>query len=111
MRMPFWEQSCSSVLASLLLPGLEPGAARWRDVLAGKRVLLVLDDAAGLGRVEPLLPGAAGSTGLVISRCQLGARCDASVLSLDIFAPSAAMTPALFLDASTVPGRRQLGPY
>jgi transcriptional regulator with XRE-family HTH domain len=61
----------ADALASLLLaagvparqipPGLEPRAARWRDFLAGKKVLLVLDDAAGHEQVEPLLPGTSGS--------------------------------------------------
>ena len=57
----------ADALASLLLttgvsagsipPGLEPRAAMWRDYLAGKRVLLLLDDAAGHEQVRPLLPG------------------------------------------------------
>src|SRR5439155_8828930 len=60
----------ADALASLLLaagvdgrqipPGLEERAAAWRDLLAGKKILLVLDDAAGHEQVRPLLPGAAG---------------------------------------------------
>ncbi|MGN6794115.1 MAG: ATP-binding protein [Streptosporangiaceae bacterium] len=84
----------ADALASLLLaagvqarqipPGLEPRAARWRDFLAGKRVLLVLDDAAGHEQIEPLLPGTAGSSVLVTSRRRLAALGDAAVISLDI---------------------------
>jgi tetratricopeptide (TPR) repeat protein/transcriptional regulator with XRE-family HTH domain len=84
----------ADALASLLLaaglqarqipPGLEPRAARWRDFLAGKKILLVLDDAAGHEQVEPLLPGAPGSTVLVTSRRRLAALGDAAVISLDI---------------------------
>ena len=63
----------ADALASLLLsaglaaaqipPGLEARAARWRDVVAGKKILLLLDDAAGHEQVRPLLPGTAGSRG------------------------------------------------
>ena len=61
----------ADALASLLLaagvpaaqipPGLEARAARWRDHVAGRKVLLVLDDAAGHQQVRPLLPGTAGA--------------------------------------------------
>jgi tetratricopeptide (TPR) repeat protein len=36
-------------------------APRWRDHVAGRKILLVLDDAAGHEQVRPLLPGAAAS--------------------------------------------------
>jgi tetratricopeptide (TPR) repeat protein/transcriptional regulator with XRE-family HTH domain len=87
-------------LASLLLaaglaaaqipPGLEARAARWRAHLAGRKILLVLDDAAGHEQVRPLLPGAAGSLVLVTSRRRLTALEDSAVISLDILAPSEA---------------------
>ena len=73
----------ADALASLLLSGggrrqadpagLEERAGRWRDYLAGKKILLVLDDAAGHDQVRPLLPGAAGSLVLVTSRTRLAA--------------------------------------
>ena len=57
----------ADALASLLLtagvpaqhipPGLEARAGRWRDHVAGQKILLVLDDAAGHEQVRPLLPG------------------------------------------------------
>jgi tetratricopeptide (TPR) repeat protein/DNA-binding XRE family transcriptional regulator len=81
-------------LASLLLaaglpaaqipPGLEARAARWRDHVAGRKILLVLDDAAGHQQIRPLLPGTAGSLVLVTSRRRLTALDDAAVVSLDV---------------------------
>ena len=53
----------AGVPASQIPPGMEARAARWRDHLAGKKVLLVLDDAAGHEQVRPLLPGTAGQPG------------------------------------------------
>ena len=90
----------ADALASLLLaagisaqaipPGLEPRAGRWRDHLAGKKVLLVLDDATGHEQVRPLLPGTAGSLVLITSRRRLTALEDAAVISLDTLPPEEA---------------------
>ncbi len=84
----------ADALASLLLtaglaaaqipPGLEARAARWRDVVAGQKILLLLDDAAGHEQVRPLLPGTAGSLVLVTSRRRLAALEDAAQISLDL---------------------------
>jgi tetratricopeptide (TPR) repeat protein len=65
-------------------------AALWRGRVAGRRILLILDNAAGRGQVEQLLPGAAGSLVLITSRRRLSglsARCAAETLSLDTLAP------------------------
>ncbi|MFZ3555078.1 ATP-binding protein [Streptomyces sp. BH055] len=50
---------------------LEGRSGLWRDQLAGRRVLLVLDDAAGSDQIEPLLPGGASCLTLVTSRRRL----------------------------------------
>ena len=83
-------------LASLLLtigvpagqvpPGLEARIALWRDQLAGRRLLLVLDDALSSEQVLPLLPGAGGSLILVTSRRHLTALEGATAISLDTLA-------------------------
>ncbi|HLY66602.1 MAG TPA: helix-turn-helix transcriptional regulator, partial [Chloroflexota bacterium] len=90
----------ADALASLLLtagvsvsqipPGTEARMALWRDRLAGRRLLLLLDDAAGSEQVRPLLPGTAGSLVLVTSRRQLTALEDAQAISLDTLPPGEA---------------------
>ena len=72
--------------------GLQARAGLWRDYLAGKRILLLLDDAASHGQVTPLLPGTAGSLVLVTSRKHLTALEDAAAISLDTLPPGEAAT-------------------
>ena len=80
----------AGVPAPQIPPGLEARAARWRDFAAGKKLLLLLDDAAGHEQVRALLPGTAGSLVLVTSRRRLTALVDATVLTLDTLAPGEA---------------------
>ena len=87
----------ADALASLLLtigvpagqipPGLEARMALWRDRLAEKQLLLILDDAASSEQVRPLLPGTGGSLVLVTSRRHLSALDDAISVSLDTLPP------------------------
>ena len=84
----------ADALASLLLtagvapaqipPGLQARMALWRDRLAGRQLLLILDDAAGSEQVVPLLPGTGESLVLVTSRRHLSALEDAVAISLDM---------------------------
>ena len=90
----------AEALATLLLttgvapqqipPGLEARSATWRAHLAGKKILLVLDDAAGSDQVRPLLPGAAGCLVLVTSRRRLTALEEAAPISLGTLPPGEA---------------------
>ena len=82
----------AGVAAQQIPPGLEARAARWRDHVAGQKILLLLDDAAGHEQVRPLLPGTAGSLVLVTSRRRLTALEDAAQISLDTLSPEEAAT-------------------
>ena len=105
----------ADALASLLLtagvavgqipPGLEARMALWRDRLAERQLLLILDDAASSEQVRPLLPGVGGSLVLVTSRRHLSALDDATAVSLDTLA--AAEAAALLV---RLVGRAGLGP-
>ena len=80
----------AGVPASQIPPGTDARAARWRGHAAGKKILLVLDDAAGHQQVRPLLPGTPGSLVLITSRRRLAALEDAAVVSLDTLTPGEA---------------------
>ena len=90
----------ADALASLLLTigvpagqipaDLEARTGLWRDRLAGRQLLLVLDDAASSEQIRPLLPGTGGSLVLVTSRRRLTALDDAQTISLDALPPGEA---------------------
>jgi transcriptional regulator with XRE-family HTH domain/tetratricopeptide (TPR) repeat protein len=62
--------------------GLRGRVQLWRGRTAGRRMLLVLDDATGHEQVRPLLPGGGESLVLITSRRHLTALDDARALSL-----------------------------
>ncbi len=73
----------TGVAAQQIPGGLQERVRLWRDHLAGRRFLVVLDDALGHEQVRPLLPGTAGSLVLITSRRHLTALEDVKVISLD----------------------------
>ena len=105
----------ADALASLLLTagvpaaqipaGLQARMALWRDRLAQKQLLLILDDAASSEQIRPLLPGAGGSLVLVTSRRHLTGLEDATAISLDTLPPGEAAGLLVRLAA-----RARLGP-
>jgi tetratricopeptide (TPR) repeat protein len=102
-------EALDRLLRILGIPGeripadLDDRAALWRTVLAGQRMLIVLDNAATEAQVEPLLPGEPGSLALVTSRHRLAALEATHTISLDTL-PTA---DAVALFAATI-GQPQL---
>lgn len=82
------------VQADELPAGLDDRAALYRSLLAGRRMLIILDNAATAGQVRPLLPGTAGCFVVVTSRSHLSGlvfREGAYRISLDVLTESEAM--------------------
>lgn len=78
----------SGVPAEMIPPAVEGRTALWRSRLAGKRALVVLDNAVDSAQVRPLLPGTAGSLAVITSRRKLTTLEGTAPLSLDVL-PSA----------------------
>jgi len=67
--------------------GEEERAAHFRTRLAGKQVLIVLDDARDAAQVMPLLPGSASCAVLVTARNWLPELVGSAVLDLEVLSP------------------------
>jgi DNA-binding winged helix-turn-helix (wHTH) protein len=68
-------------------PDLAGRSALWRSLLAGRRVIVLLDNAVDVAQVRPLIPGATDSLLIVTSRRSLAALEDAVPLSLNVLPP------------------------
>jgi tetratricopeptide (TPR) repeat protein len=74
--------------------GLEARAGIYRSVLAGRRMLVVLDNANSAGQVRPLLPGDPGCLVVVTSRASLTGLMigeGATRMTLDLLTPDEAL--------------------
>jgi DNA-binding SARP family transcriptional activator len=73
------------------IPGeVEEAAALFRSQVAGRRLLVVLDDAADAGQVRSLLPAGSGCGVVVTSREVLGSLVGARHLQLEVLGPDEA---------------------
>jgi tetratricopeptide (TPR) repeat protein/transcriptional regulator with XRE-family HTH domain len=70
---------------------MQERAVLFRSRLAGRRVLVVLDDAAGEAQVRPLLPGSPGCAVLITSRARLAGLAGARLPHLDVLDAGQAM--------------------
>jgi transcriptional regulator with XRE-family HTH domain len=69
---------------------LDGRAAAWRAAVAGRRVLIMLDNAAAAEQIRPVLPG--GGMTVVTSRRRLLGLAGAIPLSLEVLPPAEAIT-------------------
>ena len=81
----------AGVPASRIPDGVARRSALWRAVTAGRRMLLVLDDAVGPAQVRPLLPAGPGCVTLVAGRHRFGGLDAGRTLWLDMLPPVAAI--------------------
>ena len=73
------------VPGSQLPDGLDERSETYRNLLADRKVLIVLDDATGESQITPLLPGSGAAAVLVTSQRRLAGLAGAIHLPLDVF--------------------------
>ncbi|MFE5853276.1 BTAD domain-containing putative transcriptional regulator [Streptomyces sp. NPDC056500] len=66
-------------------------AGLYRSTLAGRRVLVLLDNARDAAQIRPLLPGTAGCAALVTSRVRMVDLAGAHLVDLDVMSPDEAL--------------------
>ncbi|HLJ98351.1 MAG TPA: tetratricopeptide repeat protein, partial [Streptosporangiaceae bacterium] len=80
------------VTGSAIPSGSAERAALYRSRLAGRRVLVVIDDAASVDQVRPLIPGTVGCAVLITSRFQLTGLDGAHIVPLEALTTADAMS-------------------
>jgi tetratricopeptide (TPR) repeat protein len=76
------------VPAAHVPPGLDERAAMFRDRLTGRHALLLLDNAADVDQIRPLLPASPTCLVLITSRRSLAALEGTRTVTLDVLAPA-----------------------
>ncbi|MFJ4673134.1 AfsR/SARP family transcriptional regulator [Kitasatospora purpeofusca] len=90
------------VVGGAIPTGLAERAARYRSLLSGRRVLVLLDNARDAEQVRPLLPGSPGCAVLITGRTRIGALPNARFTELAVLSADEAVT----LLTRTVGGER-----
>ncbi len=80
------------VVGEAIPAGLAERAARYRSLLSGRRVLVLLDNARDAEQVRPLLPGSPGCAVLVTGRTRIGALPNARFTELPVLPAEDAVT-------------------
>ncbi|MFI8001817.1 BTAD domain-containing putative transcriptional regulator [Streptomyces sp. NPDC086010] len=76
---------------SAIPASLDERAALYRSTLAGRRVLVLLDNAHDAAQIRPLLPGTEGCAALVTSRVRMVDLAGAHLVDLDVMSPEEAL--------------------
>ncbi|MEJ1201677.1 MULTISPECIES: BTAD domain-containing putative transcriptional regulator [unclassified Streptomyces] len=76
----------------LLPPSTQARVELYRTLLAERRLLIVLDDAANEQQVRPLLPAGSDCAVLITARDRLGGLAGARLTELDVLAPQEALS-------------------
>ncbi|CAN3979873.1 AfsR/SARP family transcriptional regulator [Kitasatospora purpeofusca] len=79
------------VVGGAIPTGLAERAARYRSLLSGRRVLVLLDNARDAEQVRPLLPGSPGCAVLVTGRTRIGALPNARFTELTVLSADEAV--------------------
>ena len=82
----------SGLSGDLIPDQVDRRSALWRSRVAGRRVLILLDNAKDAAQVRPLLPGVAGALVIVTSRRRLSSIEGAVPLSLEVLSHEDALT-------------------
>jgi tetratricopeptide (TPR) repeat protein/transcriptional regulator with XRE-family HTH domain len=110
------EDELSALLLAAGIPrpvipdGVNERAATWRDWTAGRRALLLLDDARDAAQVIPLLPGSAGNLVLITTRQRFVEFPDATDVPVEIMEPgdAAELFTRLASRPGLLPGSREV---
>ncbi|MQT01342.1 NB-ARC domain-containing protein, partial [Streptomyces jumonjinensis] len=79
-------------LADSAIPDtLDERAALYRSALAGRKILVLLDNARDAAQIRPLLPGTPGSAALITSRVRMVDLAGAHLVDLDVMSPDEAL--------------------
>ena len=73
------------VPGSQMPEGLDERAEVYRNLLADRKVLVVLDDAVSESQVSPLLPGSGAAAVIITSRSRLAGLAGAAHVEVDVF--------------------------